>query len=270
MIRPVFLVLACAAMSGCGGGGEASFGFSGTNLSGASYSGRGVTAKNSNLTIAVTTEATDAQFTFAPSSDGGSGANAYTSVTLDLGGARQVYFSDTGNVATSFAGDDSVIFSTGLKDGPATQNTLFVTAISTSGLFAEDVGFYVLGNQTPAVDLPSVAASYSGRAVIMDGSNPLDISGGTFNALVNFAGTPALSSGSIVADTGTLAGTQLNLTPAALAGASFETTLTSADVTLNSSYIEGRFFGPTGSELAGTTHFTTPSDTYVGMYGAMN
>ena len=242
------------------------FGFGGTNLAGTVYTGKGVTATNSSTSPAVALSQTDATFTFTPSAEGGTGADAYDFVTLDLDNDTFTLPSDTANAARSAAGDQNIIFGVNMIDGPELTDVLFATLITYSGAFVDDVGFYTFGNQTAPRNLPSANASYAGRAILYDGADPSDLGRGTFSANVDFASN-AMTGGNIGVSEGSLSGVNLTIDPASLAGSGFETTLSSSDITVDSSFLEGRFFGPTGGELAGTLSFTTPTNTYVGQYG---
>lgn len=269
MNRCIYLGAVALTVSACSGGGEATLEFPGTNLSGTTYQGRGVTAQSSSLSTAVTLDETGATLRFTPSASGGSGASAYQSVTLSLDGEDFLMFPDTGATASSLLDDDAIVFAPTLANVGELNDVLFVTFISGSGFFISDVGFYVLGNQTPVSALPNGAVTYTGRAVMIDGASPLDTASGSFSATVDF-GSGALSSGTIGMDTGSLSGVGMTLAPAALTGSEFVTTLASTDVTIDNSYLEGRLFGGAAGELAGTMHVSTPTNDYVGMFGAVD
>jgi len=266
----ITLLTAAVALSACGSdGGGSSFTFENSNLSGTTYQGSGVTAQNGTTTAATSFDATNATLVFTPNENGGTGENAYTSARFDIDTGGYVFFPNSINSAASLSDEEAIAFGPSIADGPNTNDTLFVTLITFEGIQSKELGVYVLGNETAAAALPNGIVTYQGSAAIFDTTNPLDISSGLMFADVDFTNGDMTAAG-IVASDGALNGTRFAVVPTALSGAGFESTLTSTDVTINASAIEGRFFGANGGELAGTLYVATPTDNFVGMYGAVD
>ena len=203
---------------------------------------------------------------FTPSSTGGTGADAYSSVAITIDGERHVLTPESANTATNASGDKALGFGASLNGGADTREMLFVTYIE--GAFqSEQVGMFILGNETPAGALPSATATYTGGSLALEASDPTSPNSGNVTIAVDFD-NGNVTSGTITFDSGDLSGTTLTLAPTAIAGTGFDTSLTSSGTPLTASALDGQFYGANGQELGGAFNFDNASGTFVGYYGA--
>jgi hypothetical protein len=179
-------------------------------------------------------------------------AGSTTQLVLDPNGA---YFDATGDIALFVANQ----FAT----DPQAQHMAYFQLGRTDPGLNDYLHFFVDGDRTGT--LPTTGgAVYSGSLGMVDGSDADNL--GRIFLNVDFAGgtVDGQLSGALPADINA----RFDVAPASLSGGGFTSTLTSPDVTIYASRIDGTFFGPGAPELGGSVRIDTDAGNAAGVYGA--
>lgn len=245
-------VLAAIILSGCGGSEISSFNSS--NIVGRSFSqnASSVGAAISGSPGGVSSDAVSVSFT------------SENSATLNVGGSSLFLVRQPDETYADLLGNNVLAVGTQLKDGPVTPDILYFTLVTDKGSRPLDTMFFVDGNRTQLSGLPSSFANYTGTVRSMN--QDIEFGSGTINLNVDFSGrqVAGILNGAVPGN----ASASLSIDPTSFTGTSFGSTLSSADVTVTSSRIDGQFFGSNADQVGGSLYLETSTDFVAGIYGA--
>lgn len=256
-MRFAAFAVSALALSGCIGQGDGGFTFA--NLTGRSFSGLAPTVLSTS------------------SADGPVG-NATLAVAFDEPGKARIQinnvvsdlsFNSSFGGYTDKNGRIGIRVGTGVVGAPPTPDILYLSVLDTTSSFADQAMFLVVGNNTPAAQLPSGGkASYTGRIFLLNGAGNSGL--GDLSLAMNFPALELTGGFTAIYPTDDRNGiaASFRLVPAQVSGGSFRTGLTSSDVTLISSTISGGFFGTFGDQVGGTVLIRAVEGNAVGQFGA--
>ncbi len=187
-----------------------------------------------------------------------------TNVTVNVGGSSLFLTRQPDDTYADFGGTNVLAVGTLLQDGPVTPDILYFTLVTDQTSRPLDTMFFVDGNRTSLSGLPSSFATYTGAVKTMNQN--IEFGAGTINLNVDFAGGQVAGTLSGVLPGNP--GASMSIDPTNLSGTSFGSTLSSADVTINSSSIDGQFFGSNADQVGGGLYLETPTEFVGGLYGA--
>lgn len=200
-------------------------------------------------------------------------STAAVSVTIDndtnakvmVNGNDITLFEDADGGYSTLGIDDTVLFSlVALPDGPTTPDVMYFMMETNEGPNLRDLYFMVDGNE--ASRLPGLAnATYLGVVKLFD--QKVDSGEGTIAVDIDFASGNAVS-GSIAGALPGDAASVMVIDPTSLSGTGFTSTLSSADVSISSSYIRGQLFGSSADQLAGEITVDIPGQANAGLFSA--
>jgi len=188
------------------------------------------------------------------------------SATVSLGGSSVFLTRQEDGSYEDFAGNNLLYVATLLTDGPVTPDMLYFSLFTSDSATSIDTLFFVDGNRTSVSNLPSSAATYTGVVKTFDQN--IDLGEGTITLNVDFAG--GLVGGQIDGAVPGNTAAALTIDEASFSGSNFATTLSSADVSITSSQIDGQFFGSSGDQVGGDLSLEAPGQYIAGYYGATN
>jgi hypothetical protein len=195
--------------------------------------------------------------------------------TVDViinGSAPTRFSANTGGSGGSGSGSGDLLFiENQLPGGPVAKHMLYFSFYRTDPVSGSDYAdFFVDGTRTAAEDMPTKGtARYIGETASLDGAD--NNSFGTISLVVDFAKGTVGGSMSGILPNDTAANFFLVPTVIGANGSKangFNTTLTSSDVAVTNSNLDGNFYGPVADEAGGTFRVETGSGNAAGIFGA--
>ncbi len=154
---------------------------------------------------------------------------------------------------------------TSLAGNPLTPDILYLSVIDDIGVNGVITNFLVGGNQTALANLPVTGnTTYRGEVVMIDGAP--NSGQGKIAITPDFA--TATINGRIVGGFPADLTAVFKFVPGTIVNGTFVTSLTSTDVSIFGSDIQGSFFGASGEQIGGTLRIDAFEGNAVGMFGA--
>ncbi len=243
---------------GCGGLTEERLVYTNSNVSPGAFTGNAATVASNRFFGSRSTSIRPVSVSI----DQGIGSS--TSATVEFDGRSEFLFEDEdgGYSALSLLGKETnLLVLTALPNGPVTPDVLYLILGAVDGA-SSDVFHFVDGNASSRT--PSIAqATYNGSTFMIDNNN--QTASGTMQIDMNFASNSLVGgtlSGALPSDPSAV----MAITAARLDGAEFTSSLTSNDVSINSSFIRGQLFGSNADQLAGEITVDTTDTANAGLF----
>lgn len=184
--------------------------------------------------------------------------------TLHLFGQVIALTRDASGTLVSSDGLFTLFQTNRLGTAPLTPDIVFLSLIDDFNTAGTAVTFGVDGNRTGPAMPASGGATFRGAVVMVDGSP--NGAQGTITLNTDFSSQTV--GGSMIGGLPSMPSAQFVIVPTNIFGGDFFTSLTSSDVTVFDSGLDGSFFGASADQIGGTIYLLTSTGNAAGLFSA--